>query len=63
MDAKTAWYLFETTGNVQAYLLYQDVVNQKAKQTSRNALGSVNEVVPLKQADQGHVQPPFSTTM
>lgn len=63
MDAKTAWYLFETTGNVQAYLLYQDIVHQKAKQTSRNALGGVNEVAPLKQADQRQVQPPFSTTM
>ncbi len=25
MDAKTAWYLFETTGNIEAYMLYQEL--------------------------------------
>lgn len=63
MDAKTAWYLFETTGNVQAYLLYQDVVHQRAKHTSRSNLTGINDFTHVKQADSGGVQPPFSTTM
>ncbi|HCC00686.1 MAG TPA: hypothetical protein DEP42_05665 [Ruminococcaceae bacterium] len=25
MNSKTAWYLFETTGNIEAYLLYHDL--------------------------------------
>lgn len=63
MDAKTAWYLFETTGNVQAYLLYQDVVHQKAKHTNRNVSTGIHDFTPIKQADRGGAQPPFSTTM
>lgn len=36
MDAKTAWYLFETTGNVEAYLLYQNVIHQQVNRKNRN---------------------------
>ena len=25
MDEKNAWYLFETTGNIEAYMLYQEL--------------------------------------
>ncbi|MFT9056490.1 MAG: YqzL family protein [Ethanoligenens sp.] len=35
MDEKTAWYLFETTGNIEAYMLYQDLTNGRAEKTGR----------------------------
>lgn len=63
MDAKTAWYLFETTGNIEAYLLYHDTVNGKAKHKTQNTPVGVYSFTNVERTSDKGIQPPFSTTL
>ncbi|ADU26743.1 YqzL family protein [Ethanoligenens harbinense] len=67
MDEKTAWYLFETTGNIEAYMLYQDLAT--GWQAGRSGPRSPSKVrrntdrKPAGTGGAGEAPPPFSVRM
>lgn len=61
MDQKTAWYLFETTGNVEAYLLYQNLAAQDGKHPAAPRRAARPKGDGYHSA--GDTKPPFSTQL